>query len=142
MFARRLFCPYFVLAFQWREYMRLNRREQNRVAVDLFGIQGFGDLVYSVWKPKIWLKCQKSAKKAVKEKVPAKAVLSLLRFSFPKGGVDEVKQAETKPCSGQFPGNPRSWRFSIGSLEAEHMIKVPKMSRKSSRIGSFVPISF
>jgi len=54
----------------------------------------------------------------------AKAVLSLFRSSFLNGGLYEFEQAWIKLCSFRYLGD--SSRFSLGSLKAENMIKVPE----------------
>jgi len=62
--------------------------------------------------------------------VRTKALLSLFCSSFRKRGVHEVEQASIKLSSCQFLGNPTRSRFSLGSLEAENMIKVLEKTNK------------
>jgi len=72
------------------------------------------------------VKVPENGQEGGQRQVRAKAVLSPFCRSFSKGGVHEVEKACIKLCSWHLLGNPRLWRFSLGSLKAEYMIKVPE----------------
>ena len=76
------------------------------------------------------IKVPENGREGVCAEVGAKALLAVLRSSFPKRGVHGFGQTCTRLCSGGFFENVRLWQFSSGSRQAEIMIKVPENGGK------------
>jgi len=71
-------------------------------------------------------KVPENGQEGVCVKVGSRAPLAVFRESFSKRRVHGFAQNFTRLCSCGFLGKPRLWRFSLGSLQAENVIKLPE----------------